>query len=74
MKIIDSIWFTSLNKPGCVGIVIGEDAEGRRKAYVGIGNGWDQMADEIGIASNGAPFESILAERLLGLLSKESPA
>lgn len=55
MNLIDAIWFTSLR--GTVGIVIGEDeVTGKRKAYVGIGDGFDEKVDAEHILEWGCPL------------------
>jgi hypothetical protein len=69
MKILDSLWFTSFSYLGCLGIVIAENEEGERKAYVGMGFGLNQEEDERRIAREGSklPLESVqLILRLLG--------
>ena len=64
MKIIDSLWFTSLGiLGGCIGIVLGEDeVTGEKKAYIGTAVGDNQERDERHIAMNGAKFTPEIAE------------
>lgn len=50
MKIVDSIWFNT------IGIVVIETAEGKHKAYIGLGDGFDESADQQLIARIGMPF------------------
>jgi hypothetical protein len=52
-KVLDSIWFTSVNS--YIGIVIGERA-GERKAYIKSVKGHDLEYDIDDIATWGAPF------------------
>lgn len=58
MKIKRSIWFTP--RGACIGIVIVECDDGTEKAYIGVGHGKDQKADEQLIADYGSklPLEA----------------
>lgn len=67
MKVIYSTWFTSLN--GYAGIVIGEAEDGKRKAYIGIGDGIDEKADERFILEWGAKLPPDLLRKVLALLT-----
>lgn len=67
VKVIDSIWFTNgtgLGVGACVGIIIIEDDSGKRKAYVGIGNGVDEKADADRIVAWGTKFYLKTAQRI----------
>jgi len=71
MKIIDSVWITSLSLIGCIGIVIGEDEEtGKRKAYVGLGYGLSEQANAEKIARDGGKLTAEMAARIADLLSE----
>jgi len=71
MKIIDSVWITSLSLIGCIGIVIGEDEEtGKRKAYVGLGYGLSEQADSEKIARDGGKLTAEMAAHIAELLSE----
>jgi len=66
MKIIETIWFNSMGFP-CVGIVIIENNVGKRKAYLGIGQGHNEEYDKKMIAENGSP---VMPETLESILKK----
>ena len=44
MKVIDSMWFNTMQ--GNFGFVVGENEEGERKLYAGVCSGLDQKGDE----------------------------
>lgn len=52
-KILSSLWFNEMGRVGCIGIVTVENELGERKAYVGIGSGFDEAADARHIAEYG---------------------
>lgn len=58
MKTLDSIWFTQLGSANPIGIVLVENDEGEKKAYIGTGNGHlsDEVSDAKFIARTGAKF------------------
>lgn len=67
-KILGSTWFTPAlpaGGPKGIGIVLVEDTMGEHRAYIGIGNGINQRADEIVIARWGATFPVDLAKKLI---------
>ena len=51
MKVIDSMWFSTVQ--GHFGFVVGENERGERKIYAGIVSGLNQKADEEAILSWG---------------------
>lgn len=60
MKTVGSIWF------GKIGIVLGYDIVTKeRKAYIGIGEGRNQIQDEIFIKEHGKSFPIKAAESLI---------
>lgn len=70
MKVIDSLWFTTLD--GCIGIiVIEEDVTGDRKAYIGPASGKDEKTDMEKVLAWGNKFSIDTAERILHFLKKE---
>lgn len=71
MKIIDSVWITSLDIIGCIGIVVGEDeATGERKAYVGYGYGVNEEADAQLISRTGGKLTPEMAAHIAKLLTE----
>ena len=55
MKILDAIWFNEMGKKEPIGIVIGEDEiTGEKKAYIGVGAGFEEGSDVISISERGA--------------------
>lgn len=63
MKIINSFWFTGLKT---IGIITGEDeVTGKRKAYIGVGAGFDEKSDAHEITCYGSPFSLEVAELIL---------
>ncbi len=63
MKVIDSIWFNTLQ--GAFGFVLGENDVGERKLYAGVCKGLDQQADEKEILSWGNKVNIGIMERLI---------
>lgn len=53
MKIIETLWFSG--PQGCMGIVLGVNEEGERKAYIGTATGSHEQLDAELIAQVGAP-------------------
>ena len=51
MKVIDSMWFNTLQ--GSFGFVVGENEMGERALFGGVASGLDQKADEQEILSWG---------------------
>jgi hypothetical protein len=69
MKVIEAIWFSTLQ--GTVGIVVGEDEySGARKAYLGIGLGFDESQDVAMIKSLGTKLSLGVLDRIRALLIK----
>lgn len=68
MKIIDTIWFTSMYFT--IGIVIIENEMGERKAYMGTGSGTDEAADVKRISEWGAKLDLVALHRILGHLGR----
>jgi hypothetical protein len=67
MKIKHKIWFTQMNTPSTIGIIIVEDDQGEERAYLGTGTGEDQLVDAINIAEHGAKFPVELAKQVMGI-------
>ena len=65
MKVIDSIWFNTLQ--GVCGLVVGENERGERKIYAGVVSGFNQKADEEEILSWG---NKVSISLLKGLIDK----
>ncbi len=64
MKILKANWFTPMGNT-LIGIVYGEDEVTKeKKAYIGIGNGYDEKEDSEHIAETGAKFPADVAEKL----------
>lgn len=71
MKILDTKWITLMTGE-CIGIVVGEDKiTGKRKAYIGMGQGRNEDDDTTQIAENGSPLYLSMVEEILKLLKKE---
>ena len=68
MKVIDSIWFNTLQ--GICGLVVGENEMGERKLYAGVVSGLDQKADEEAILSWGNKVSISLLEGLIAKTKK----
>lgn len=56
MEVEDSIWFTPAGTLKTIGIVLVKTSGGGHKAYIGLGNGISQRADELFIAQMGARY------------------
>lgn len=64
MKVIDSMWFNTLQ--GSFGFVVGEDEKtGKRQLYAGVAHGHDQKLDEQLILSWGNKVNLELMEGLI---------
>lgn len=70
MKILYSTWFTSFNLS--LGVVVIENEDGVRKAYLGRALGLDQEADENNIVENGCKVHESQLEEVLNLLKQAS--
>ena len=71
MKIERTIWFSGLNIPGLVGIVMGVDeVTGKKKAYMGFGTGSSERFDEKAIAMNGSPVNIAVLQEVIDYLRK----
>ncbi len=63
MKVLETLWFTG--STGCIGIVvIEEDVTGERKAYIGVGSGISEKADQEHIIAWGITFSHDTVLRL----------
>ena len=70
MKILSSIWFTSMGSLRPVGIVIGKDEITKeKKAYIGTGMGLNEKDDEKMIAAKGAKLNIETLQVILNQLS-----
>ena len=58
-QILDVIWFS--NRDGSIGIVATRDEMGKWKAYIGVGNGFNERADREHIAAWGAQVDEHIA-------------
>ena len=54
MKIIQKHWFTELSRKELIGVIIKENDDGERKAYIGTGSGYDEARDADHIVGYGA--------------------
>ena len=63
-KVINATWFTQMNNPNTIGIVITEDAQGKPRAYIGTGLGRNEADDAQLIARTGAKFNVEVAKQL----------
>jgi len=63
MKVIDSMWFNTMQ--GCFGFVVGENDLGESKLYAGVCSGLDQKRDELTILSWGNKVNIGLMEALI---------
>lgn len=63
MKVIDSMWFNTMQ--GHFGFVVGENEMGERKIYAGVVNGLNQEADEKAILSWGNKVNISFMEGLI---------
>ena len=68
MKIIDAIWFTEMGSSKPIGIVFGETNIGEREAYIGTGEGFNQILDSIKIAKTGAKFHHTMLAQIVRYL------
>ena len=69
MKVIESIWFSSLL--GVMGVVVGEDEHtSERKAYIGIGYGINESQDVDNIKTLGAKLSLSAVNHIQQLLAK----
>ena len=57
MKVIDSMWFSTMQ--GNFGLVVGENEMGARRIYAGVVSGLDQKADEQAILDWGNKLKAI---------------
>ena len=70
MKVIDSIWFSTIQ--GDFGFVVGEDeTTGERKLYAGVVSGLDQKCDEQAILDWGNIVNIKLMEELIAKTKKD---
>jgi len=71
VKVIDSMWFTTLQ--GQFGFVVGENEMGERKLYAEVVDGFDQKADEEELLSWGNKVNIGMMEGLIAKMkaSKE---
>lgn len=70
MKVIDSMWFNTIQ--GAFGFVIGEnEMTGERKLYAGVCSGQDQSADEQTILSWGNKVNIGLMEGLIARVKEK---
>lgn len=61
-EILDSIWWNPADQSGlCIGVVAVTSGRGW-KAYIGYGNGYDELADALHIKTHGVPFGHKLAK------------
>ena len=71
MKIEKTVWFSGLNIPGVVGIVMGVDTmTSKKKAYMGFGSGFSEESDEVLIATNGSPVNVAVLQEVIDYLKK----
>jgi len=68
MKVLDSMWFNTLQ--GTFGFVLGENERGKRKLYAGVASGLDQKADEQEILSWGNKINIRMMEALIAKTKK----
>ncbi len=68
MKVVDSIWFNTIQ--GNFGFVLGENEMGERKLYAGVVSGFDQKADEEAILSWGNKVNIGMMESLIAKTKK----
>ena len=68
MKVIDSMWFSTVL--GQFGFVVGENEMGERKLYAGVVSGRDQKADEQAILSWGNKVNIGMMEGLIAKTKK----
>ena len=68
MKVIDSMWFSTVQ--GHFGFVVGENEMGERKLYAGVCYGFDPKADEKSILSWGNKVNIGMMEGLIAKTKK----
>ena len=68
MKVIDSMWFTTVQ--GHMGIVVGENEMGERKLYAGVVSGLNQEADEQALLDWGSKVNIPMLEGLIAKTKK----
>lgn len=68
MKVIDSMWFNTLQ--GHFGFVVGENERGERNLYAGVVSGLDQKADEQAILDWGAKVNIGMMKGLIAKTKK----
>lgn len=69
MKVIDSMWFSSLY--GQFGFVVGENETRERQLYAGVARGLDQKADEQSILDYGSKVAIPMIEALITRAKKK---
>lgn len=71
MKIDKTFWFTG--SYGTIGVVVGEDSTTKKKkAYIGVGGGFDRRRDIDHIATEGSPVNpGVIREILEALTNKK---
>ncbi|MBA7465001.1 hypothetical protein ES707_00162 [subsurface metagenome] len=69
MKVIDSMWFNTLQ--GHFGFVVGENDQGERKLYAGVVSGLDQKTDEQELLSWGTKVNISMMEGLIAKTKKK---
>jgi len=69
MKVIDSMWFNTIQ--GAFGFVVGEKEKGERRLYAGVARGLDQSADEQAILSWGHRVNIGMMESLIAKTKRE---
>lgn len=71
MKILADYWFIDM-RGGTMGIVVGEDeCTGERKAYIGVGAGYNQETDRHFISEYGQKLPISFIEELLNYLKSK---
>jgi len=63
MKVIDSMWFNTIQ--GHFGIVLGENERGERKLFAGVVGGLDQKTDEQALLDWGTKVNIPMLEGLI---------
>jgi len=65
VKVLDDYWFNDM-RGGTVGIIVGEDElTGERKAYIGVGAGFNQAIDRESILDGGQKLPVSFLEGLV---------
>ncbi len=71
MKIQKTVWFSGLNIPGLIGIVMGVDeVTGKKRAYMGFGDGSSEKFDEKVIAATGSPVNVAVLQEVIDYLKE----